>query len=296
MLPALVRNLTLTVAGETPRGPVPIRLAGRRLGAPGHPRKVLFLHGVGITADTWRVAQPVVAAHADTVALDLAGFGASVVGPDVDVTMAAQGRLVARVLDALGWRRAVLVGHSMGGGAGLAAALWSPERVAGLVQVAGAATRQRVPIFFPPLRLPGAAHGLWLLTRAVHALGLSTLYGRLWSHDPAIAGAFLAAMRRLPHDQAFCRCVRDLRPARYTRYEQRYPLLRQPLLILHGDRDPIVPCAVGRALHRLVPHSELQVIPGGDHMFHEWPEHGVGARVVAFLERWWAGDVDTVHG
>ena len=39
------------------------------------------------------------------------------------------------MLDALGWRKAVLMGHSFGGRVCLATAGWQPDRVAGLVLV-----------------------------------------------------------------------------------------------------------------------------------------------------------------
>ena len=48
---------------------------------------------------------------------------------------AAQARLVLSVMDRLGIRRAVLVGHSMGGNVVTQAAMLAPDRVAGLVLV-----------------------------------------------------------------------------------------------------------------------------------------------------------------
>lgn len=41
--------------------------------------------------------------------------------------------------------------------------------------------------------------------------------------------------------------------------------IRAPVLLLWGDDDPLSPLAVGRRLHELLPHSELQVIHGGHH-------------------------------
>ena len=41
------------------------------------------------------------------------------------------------------------------------------------------------------------------------------------------------------------------------------PWLRQPVLILAGDDDPIIPLANARLMHRLVRDSRLHVYPGG---------------------------------
>jgi pimeloyl-ACP methyl ester carboxylesterase len=43
------------------------------------------------------------------------------------------------------------------------------------------------------------------------------------------------------------------------------PGVRQPVLLLWGDADPISPVAVGERLAALLPHARLEVIPGGDH-------------------------------
>jgi pimeloyl-ACP methyl ester carboxylesterase len=41
------------------------------------------------------------------------------------------------------------------------------------------------------------------------------------------------------------------------------PWLRQPVLILAGDDDPIIPVANARLMHRLIRDSRLHVYPGG---------------------------------
>jgi pimeloyl-ACP methyl ester carboxylesterase len=41
------------------------------------------------------------------------------------------------------------------------------------------------------------------------------------------------------------------------------PWLRQPVLILAGNDDPIIPVANARLMHRLIPDSRLHVYPGG---------------------------------
>jgi pimeloyl-ACP methyl ester carboxylesterase len=41
------------------------------------------------------------------------------------------------------------------------------------------------------------------------------------------------------------------------------PWLRQPVLILAGNDDPIIPLANARLMHRLIPDSRLHVYHGG---------------------------------
>jgi len=39
--------------------------------------------------------------------------------------------------------------------------------------------------------------------------------------------------------------------------------LRQPTLILHGDDDPLVPLVNAKIMHRLIPHSKLDIFHDG---------------------------------
>jgi pimeloyl-ACP methyl ester carboxylesterase len=41
-----------------------------------------------------------------------------------------------------------------------------------------------------------------------------------------------------------------------------------PLLLLYAKRDPMVPPAVGRALHALVPDARFEEIAEGSHFAH----------------------------
>lgn len=53
----------------------------------------------------------------------------------------------------------------------------------------------------------------------------------------------------------------------------RYPLrtdehlarVRTPVLLLHGDRDELIPPAHSQALHAVAPHARLHVVPGAGH-------------------------------
>ena len=38
-----------------------------------------------------------------------------------------------------------------------------------------------------------------------------------------------------------------------------------PVLLIWGDADPISPVAVGRSLHRQIPHAELHIVSQGQH-------------------------------
>jgi pimeloyl-ACP methyl ester carboxylesterase len=57
--------------------------------------------------------------------------------------------------------------------------------------------------------------------------------------------------------------------------------VRQPVLLLWGDADPISPPSVGEHLRTLLPHAELRVLAGGDHDL----AHDRAAEVAPLIER-----------
>jgi pimeloyl-ACP methyl ester carboxylesterase len=95
---------------------------------------IVFVHGWSYNRTCWSGQFAYFAKSRRTVAIDLAGHGASGLGRQ-RYTIQAFGADVKAVVDALGLRRVVLVGHSMGGPVTLEAARLLPKRVAALVPV-----------------------------------------------------------------------------------------------------------------------------------------------------------------
>jgi pimeloyl-ACP methyl ester carboxylesterase len=63
------------------------------------------------------------------------------------------------------------------------------------------------------------------------------------------------------------------------------PQLKMPVLIVWGDADRIIPVAQGETMHRLVPQSELDVIPGCGHLAPVQCSAQIGPKVVEFVKR-----------
>ncbi len=109
---------------------VPIHYAVTGAGEPA----LVFVHGWAIDSRYWDAQVPVFARTHRVVTLDLAGHGRS--GSErKDWTVAAFAQDVRAVVEALGLKTVVLVGHSMSGNVILEAASLLPGRVVGLVPV-----------------------------------------------------------------------------------------------------------------------------------------------------------------
>ncbi len=128
--PARAGSLGTVSGTATSPDRVPIRYDAAGKGDPA----LVFVHCGGCNRGFWDGQMAYFAAKHRVVALDLAGHGQSG-GGRKDWTMAAFGEDVVSVVEALGLKRVVLIGHSLGGPAVLEAARRMPGRVAGLVLV-----------------------------------------------------------------------------------------------------------------------------------------------------------------
>jgi pimeloyl-ACP methyl ester carboxylesterase len=144
----------------------------RKFGAPGR-TPVLIVHGLSYFSYDWIDAGSRMAADREVVAIDMRGFGESGWSATRDYKLETLSNDVIAVIDALGWSKAVLMGHSFGGRVCLATAGWKPERAAGLVlvdfapDIAAAGRRYLDPDLAPGIalaQLSGAASPVEVLT------------------------------------------------------------------------------------------------------------------------------------
>ncbi|MBU8900281.1 alpha/beta hydrolase [Corallococcus sp. H22C18031201] len=109
------------------------RMATLDEGSGGTP--VVFVHSLGGSARQWAAQVRHLRASRRVIAVDLSGHGRSAPPPQGRFDLEGLGEELARTLEGLGVRRAVLVGHSFGADVVLACAAAHPERVAGVLLV-----------------------------------------------------------------------------------------------------------------------------------------------------------------
>lgn len=99
---------------------------------------LMLVHGWLSHSRVWRRQMEALKDRYFCVSVDLLGFGDSDSPKGGDYSIAAQGRRVLAVADALNLRQFALMGHSMGGQIALQiAAVLAPERVTKLIHVCG---------------------------------------------------------------------------------------------------------------------------------------------------------------
>jgi len=246
---------------------------------PGRGPVLLLVHGIGSSSTTWDLVMPMLKqARAHVVTVDLPGHGLS--GKDRgDYSLGAIASTLRDLLDELGHERALLVGHSLGGGVALQFAYQFPQRCEGLVLVASGGLGREA---FPLLRaasLPGAelvlplmAHERTLAGAAWigRALALVGIRSQLLAEDSLKTLAEFSDREVRTAFLATLRSVVDVSGQRVSAVAKLPATAHLPTLLVWGDHDPILPVQHGRDATALIPGSRLVVFPGAGHEPHRY--------------------------
>lgn len=237
---------------------------------------VVFIHGAITTLEDGLIAlEDELAGEFALTAFDRPGHGAS--GRDGSTGSAwRQAEIIHATFAGLKIERPVVVGHSFGGAVAMAMAMLFPDDVAGVVAVG--------PIAFPeprleigllgPRALPVTGDWQAMMSRSSDAVLMPLLYRAMFlpqQMPPAFAHGFPFAlgggMTQLQADGQDALAMIDS----LTRSALRYSDCHTPVHVMHGDRDLVAnPMLHARPLARVLPNSELTVLPGLGHMAHHF--------------------------
>lgn len=236
---------------------------------------VVLLHGSGLDAAGVSLGPAMAALAPDcrVFAPDLPGFGASDALPP-DWGLAEFSAFITPLLDALGLERASLVGLSLGGGLALLHALAAPERVDRLVLVNAALLDDRFPGGVAGALLSHLLVFGPLIARAMRrpALARRVLRASMPRRPDAADPVLVEAVAALACRPGALRATRQLQKREVglrrlrTNVVPRLSELRVPTLILHGERDGLVPFAAAERAARLIPDARLEVLEGSGHL------------------------------
>jgi pimeloyl-ACP methyl ester carboxylesterase len=249
---------------------------------------LVLLHGIASTADTWAPVVDGLAARHTVIAPDLLGHGASA-KPRGDYSLGAYASGVRDLVAALGYDRATVVGHSLGGGIAMQFAYQFPERVERLVLIGSGGLGREVHAILRAATLPGSElvlavlGGAWLRATGGAVGGALARLGLRTGEDLAGVTAGIGSLADAGARSAFVHTARaaiDAGGQRVSATDRLYLAAELPTLIVWGERDPIIPVEHGRAAHAAIPGSRLEVFAGAGHFPHR--EHP--ARFVSVLE------------
>ena len=249
-----------------------VEFAYRQLG-PGTEVPVVFLTHLAAVLDNWdpRALDGIAAKHR-VVTFDNRGVGASSGATPTSIEEMA--RDAVTFIGALGLDQVDLFGFSMGGMIAQVIAQQQPQLVRKMI-LAGTG--------------PAGGEGIDKMTRITY---LDTARGLLTRQDPKqflfftrtpngrrAGKEFLARLQERTYDRDKAISVRSFRAQLKAihRWGQQKPAdlasIHQPVLVMNGDSDKMVPTKNTVDLHRRLPNSQLVIYPdaghGGVFQYHE---------------------------
>lgn len=248
---------------------------------------LLMLHGLLGTTEVWRYNREALAAAGyRVIAFDRPGGGLSDKRWDYDYSQAHQADLAWMLLDHLGVDEAVLVGHSAGAKILTQMVMRAPERVRGIVLVAGAIEEGGSPpgvdwlLNLPPV-VRWMQVGLRVLLNEQRVSDLIASF----QGDPSFLtqadfDVYLRGLKTPGWDIGFLALTRD--SGRGQAKVSDLAGVTIPALIIHGSADTVVPPSSSRRAADVLANSTLIEYAGAGHQ----PMEEVAAQFNQDLIHW----------
>lgn len=252
-----------------------------------------LLHGLGASIFSWReVIQPI-SELGRVITYDRLGFGFSS-RPEYEPGSTQnpygnqyQVELLFQILDSLGIKKTILVGHSMGGLIALKAAIQQPERIKGLVLIAPAVLHYRfMPKWIKPfLYLPSLKAVFKQMIKAMLRNKLSILKKAWFQPQNIDAEVKKGYFTPFDADGAIDGLYWFAAAPAISLTEDEISSIQIPALIIHGSEDKVVPIKIGRRVARLISGSHFVEFPACGHLPHEEKPLEFMHELIQFVEK-----------
>ncbi|MCX6780848.1 MAG: alpha/beta hydrolase [Candidatus Magasanikbacteria bacterium] len=227
----------------------------------GAGRPILFLHGGGAKAMSYKKILKLLAKNYQVIAPDLPCFGKSSC-PD---SFSTYSDILVSFVASLPFEKIAVVGHSMGGAVGLQLAA-SSKKISHLVIVdsAGVALKISRGEFLYNFFIKKTFRDLWdYKNPRLFFRGVRTFFENVFS--------------RLPEFETAASIVEKFLTSNFQHFDK----ISAETLIIWGEQDEIFPVEFARTMQRNIERSELQLVDGN----HDWCAFRV-KRFVRIVEGW----------
>jgi poly(3-hydroxyoctanoate) depolymerase len=233
-----------------------------RVARAGEGEPLLLINGLGANLEMWQPLVRELAPARELIGFDLPGTGRSD-RPRWPLRMPQLAGLVTELLDELGHEQLDVLGYSLGGIVAQELAHRAPDRIRRLILCAttpGMPSMPPDPIVTALMLTPAR---YW--NRQLAELILPIIAGGRTARDPGVLRAGLE--KRLVQPPSALGYLYQLYALSGWSSHPWIRTVRHEALVLHGDRDPVVPLVNGRYLADSLPNGRLEIVEGAGHLF-----------------------------
>lgn len=222
---------------------------GAKLSAKHEAPELVWVHGWGHSHASLLPLAQAMRQRADSLLVDLPGFGASPLPPGPWGTE-DYADAMAEWLASLPARPRVWVGHSFGCRVGVQLASRHPDAIAALFLIAAAGLQPKRSLWTRARRTPRRLAFRMLRAMTPEGPARDRLRERYGSSDYRTAGAMRPVLVKAVNE--------DLSDAARR--------IRVPVVLVHGENDAESPPEIAVRFHALIPGSRLHLLRGFDHL------------------------------
>ena len=246
---------------------------------------VVLVHGTPFSSYVWRGIAPALAENHSVYVFDLLGYGASEKREGQDVSLYAQGKLLAGLLEHWELASPTIVGHDFGGAIALRAHLLEGRDFDRIVLMDAVSV---APWGSPFYRLVRDYPGVFGQIPAYMHRAMVAAYVRDATYRPMTDEQMVPYLEPWLGEEGQAAFYRQMaqNDQRYTdEVEPLYGRIGRPVLILWGEEDRWLPLERGKKLHSAIPGSRLTTIPECAHLAQEDATEAVLGHLAEFFSR-----------
>ncbi|MSO21051.1 MAG: alpha/beta fold hydrolase [Acidobacteria bacterium] len=236
---------------------------------------LVFIHGAGDSSAAWSLQTTHYAGNHRTLAINLPGHGARLAETGND-RHEANADEICRLMDQASMARAVVVGHSMGGGVALTLALNHPARVRALVLVATGARLKMRPDFIEAAAKTAAEFGNRKPAHT-HIIPAAQMV------HPDIPALVVRTLESMIGDASAQATYGDFQANNNFDVMARLPEIKVPTLVIGGDADKMAPENFCRFLADGITGARLEMLSPCGHYPQVEQEQAFHRALDAFL-------------
>jgi len=235
----------------------------------GYGPPVILVHGTPSRSYVWRDVASVLADRFTVYVFDLLGFGGSERGEGLDVSIPAQARILAELVEIWGLEEPAVAGHDIGGAITLRAHLLEGVPFGRIALIDAVALRPWITPTTQHVKAHLDVYGT-MPTAVFEAIVGSHL--RTATHLPMDEGAFDAYLSQWSGDlgqRLYLQKDAQLDEADTAAFEPLLASIEVPVRIVWGEHDAWLPPATAEHLKETIPNADLRVLPETGHFAME---------------------------